>query len=275
MKYPIYPCLWFDGKAAEAAAFYCSVFSNSRIISNSPMVTQFELTGKKFMGLNGGPQFKFTQSVSMFVFCETPKELDTLWAKLAPGGTVMMPLDKYPFAEKFGWTTDRFGLSWQLFLSGAKQEIKPCLLFVGDQFGRAEEAITFYTSVFKDSQITDLNRYEKGQPAEGSISHARFTLGGTGFVATESNLSHDFNFNESISFVVECETQDEIDYYWNKLTEGGQESMCGWLKDKFGVSWQIVPAVLGKLMSDPQKSQRVMQAFLKMKKFEIEKLLQA
>lgn len=275
MKNPIYPCLWFDGRAAEAATFYTSVFANSRITSNMPVVVLFELAGKKFMGLNGGPQFKFTQSVSMFVFCETEQEMDTLWNKLKEQGTVMMPLEKYPFAEKFGWTTDRFGLSWQLFFSGTKQEIKPCLLFVGDQFGRAEEAMNFYTSVFKGSQITDINRYEKGQPAEGKVSHARFNLGETGFVTTESDYAHNFSFNESISFVVDCETQDEIDYYWNKLSEGGSESMCGWLKDKFGISWQVVPTVLGKLMSDPQRSQRVVQAFLKMKKFDIEKLLQA
>ena len=136
----IYPCLWFDGNAKAAAEFYCSVFKNSKIISENPMVVIFELNEKKFMGLNGGPTFKF---------------------------------------------------------------------------------------------------------------------------------------NEAVSFVVDCETQEEIDYYWNKLTEDGNESQCGWLKDKFGVSWQIVPTILGKLMSDPTRSQRVIQAFMKMKKFDIETLKQA
>ncbi|HYK75985.1 MAG TPA: VOC family protein [Daejeonella sp.] len=138
MANPIYPCLWFDGKAQEAAKFYCSVFQNSKIITDNPMVVIFELNGKKFMGLNGGPEFKF---------------------------------------------------------------------------------------------------------------------------------------NESVSFVIECENQEEIDYYWNKFTsDGGQESMCGWCKDKFGVSWQVVPVILGKLMSDPEKGQRVIQAFMKMKKFDIKAL---
>lgn len=140
MSNSIYPCLWFDGQAKAAAEFYCSVFKNSKILVDTPMVVNFELNGKKFMGLNGGPQFKFT---------------------------------------------------------------------------------------------------------------------------------------ESVSFVVDCETQEEIDYYWSKLTEGGQESMCGWLKDKFGLSWQIVPTILGKLMSDPERAPRVMQAFMQMKKFDIEKLKQA
>ena len=140
MSNSIYPCLWFDGQAKEAAEFYCSVFKNAKILSDTPMVVTFELNGKKFMGLNGGPKFKFT---------------------------------------------------------------------------------------------------------------------------------------EAVSFVVECETQEEIDNYWSRLTEGGQESMCGWLKDKFGLSWQIVPSILSKLMSDPERAPRVMQAFMQMKKFDIEKLEKA
>jgi predicted 3-demethylubiquinone-9 3-methyltransferase (glyoxalase superfamily) len=137
MKKEIYPCLWFEDQAEEAAKYYCGIFENSRIISTSPIVTMFELNGKKFMGLNGGPHFKF---------------------------------------------------------------------------------------------------------------------------------------NEAVSFVIECEDQKEIDHYWDKLTSGGQESQCGWLKDKYGVSWQVVPSMLGKLMNDPERGQRVVQAFMKMKKFNIAEL---
>lgn len=140
MENPIFPCLWFNGQAKEAAIFYCSVFKNARIISDTPMVVTFELNGRKFMGLNGGPQF---------------------------------------------------------------------------------------------------------------------------------------TFNEAVSFVVECSTQIEIDHYWSKLTEGGSESMCGWCRDKFGVWWQIVPTVLGELMTDPARAPRVVEAFMKMKKFDIEKLKNA
>jgi predicted 3-demethylubiquinone-9 3-methyltransferase (glyoxalase superfamily) len=140
MKNSIHPCLWFNNNAFEAAEFYCSVFTNSKITSNTPMVVSFELNGQQFMGLNGGPHF---------------------------------------------------------------------------------------------------------------------------------------TFNEAVSFVVECDTQEEIDYFWNKLTVGGSESMCGWLKDKYGVSWQIVPRILGQLMADANRSQRVVQAFMKMKKFDIDTLLKA
>jgi predicted 3-demethylubiquinone-9 3-methyltransferase (glyoxalase superfamily) len=137
MTNPIYPCLWFDNQAQEAAKYYCSIFKDSKIISENPMVVIFELNGKKFMGLNGGPMFKF---------------------------------------------------------------------------------------------------------------------------------------NESVSFVLECETQKEIDYYWDAFTKEGAESQCGWCKDKYGVSWQVIPTILKELMSDPEKSGRVVQAFMKMKKFDIEKL---
>jgi len=140
MTNQIFPCLWFDGQAKAAAEFYCSVFKNSKILADSPMVVTFELNGSKFMGLNGGPQFKF---------------------------------------------------------------------------------------------------------------------------------------DEAVSFVVNCDTQDEIDYYWNKLTEGGQESMCGWLKDKFGLSWQIVPTIIAELMSEPARAERVMKAVMKMKKLDLETLKNA
>ncbi|HLP13897.1 MAG TPA: VOC family protein [Flavobacteriales bacterium] len=141
MKEPIYPCLWFDGQAKAAADFYCSVFKDAKILSENPMVVQWEIGGRKFMGLNGGPQFKM---------------------------------------------------------------------------------------------------------------------------------------NEAVSFVLECENQGEIDYYWEKFTtEGGKESMCGWCQDKYGVWWQVIPAVLGKLMSDPARSQRVVAAFMQMKKFDIETLMNA
>ncbi|MBN8702885.1 MAG: VOC family protein [Bacteroidetes bacterium] len=138
MTESIYPCLWFDNNAKEAATYYCSIFKNSQIINETPFVVIFEINGSKFMGLNGGNEFKF---------------------------------------------------------------------------------------------------------------------------------------NEAVSFVVNCENQQEIDYYWGKLTIDGQEGKCGWLKDKYGVSWQIVPSILGKLMSDAEKAPKVMYAFMQMKKFDIEKLL--
>lgn len=279
MIHPIYPCLWFDSQAAEAANFYASVFKNSRVVASNPMVATFESAGQKFMCLNGGPMFKPNPSISFYGIFETQDEIEQAWMNLCTGGSVLMPLDQYPWSERYGWVQDRFGISWQLSVTkipGVDQKFSPALMFTNAHANKAEQAIKHYTSIFDNSSIISISRYKAGEPGpEGTVQHAQFTLGDNAFMAMDSPIQHAFTFNEGISFVVECDTQQEIDYCWNKLTEGGSESMCGWLKDKFGVSWQIVPTVLGKLMSDPQRSGRVVQAFLKMKKFDIEALLKA
>ena len=156
------------------------------------------------------------------------------------------------------------------------QKITPFLWFDDN----AEEAVKFYSSIFKNSKIGKIARYDKagekaaGRPA-GSVMTVEFQLEGQEFVAL--NGGPHFKFTEAISFVVNCETQEEVDYYWEKLSAGGKEVQCGWLKDKYGVSWQIVPTVLGELLSDKDaaKSQRVMEAMLKMVKLDIQKLKQA
>lgn len=215
--------------------------------------------------------------------CETEQEVNTLWEQLSPGGHVHMPLDAYDWSKRYGWVQDRFGISWQVYL-GKMDEVgqmfTPSLLFVGPQHGRAGEAINFYTSVFNDAAIAGIMRYEaRGPDPEGTIAHAQFTLEGQTFMAMDSALDHDFIFNEAISFVVNCESQSEVDAFWDKLSEGGDEKaqQCGWLKDKFGVSWQVVPKALGELLSDPDpaKAQRVTKAMLQMKKIDIAGLQQA
>lgn len=279
MIHPIFPCLWFDGKAKEAADFYVSVFPNSKITSENPMVTTFESVGQKFMCLNGGPDFQFNPSISFYTIMDSTEEIELVWEKLSEGGTALMPLDQYPWSARYGWIQDRFGVSWQLTVDkpeGVSQKFIPALMFTGSNFGKAEKAIEQYTSIFENSALRFASRYgaDQGDQA-GKINHAQFTLNGQVFAIMESNMPHAFTFNEAISLVVECENQDEIDHFWSELSEGGSEGQCGWLKDKFGVSWQIVPAILSRLMSDPQRSQRVVEAFMKMKKFDIETLVKA
>ena len=279
MKNSIYPCLWFNGNAKEAARFYSSVFDNAVIKSENQFVSLLEISGQKFMCLNGGPEFSFNPSISFYVVCETEEELDKSWNKLLHNGYVLMALDKYDWSPKYGWLSDQYGVNWQLSLGKFEQvgqKFTPTLMFTGSQSGKAEEAIRFYTSLFENSAIGGILRYSKGEDeVEGNIKHAQFKLNNQVFMAMDSSLDHRFAFNEAVSFVVECDNQQEIDYFWNKFTLEGEESQCGWLKDKFGVSWQIVPSVLDSLMSDPARSQRVVDAFMKMKKFEIEKLLTA
>ncbi|HEY6907104.1 MAG TPA: VOC family protein [Ignavibacteriaceae bacterium] len=295
----ISPFLWFDDNAEEAVNFYASVFKNfkpgkpvryteagaaaSGRPKDSVMTIPFALEGIEFTALNGGPIFKFTPAVSFFVNCEDKAEVEQLWSKLSPGGKSLMALDKYPFSEKYGWIEDKYGLSWQLFYSATPvdKKIVPSLLFVGDVAGRAEEAIDFYTSIFENSKRLGTFRYEANQlpDKEGTIVYADFLLQGQKFAAMDSAQTHNFSFNESISFVINCEDQKEIDHFWNKLSEGADEraQQCGWLKDKYGVSWQIVPTELGRLLSDkdPMRSQKVMQAVLGMKKLKIKDLQKA
>ena len=190
-----------------------------------------------------------------------------------------MELSRYPFSEKYGWVKDKYGVSWQLILPGRKQKIAPCLMFTGEQHKKAEEAVRFYTSVFNNSDIIQLERYKAGEGPEGAVVHSKFTLLGQEFVAMDSHIPLPYNFDPAISLVVNCETQDELDYYWDKLADGGYEGaqQCGWLQDRYGLSWQVVPATLGEMLSDPDpsKSGRVMQAMLQMKKIDIKSLLQA
>jgi len=279
MQNEIFPCLWFDGKTKEAAEFYCSIFENTKITSENSLVITFESVGQKFMLLNGGPYFTINPSVSFFVVCETEEEIDKTWKKLLEGGSVLMPLDKYDWSAKYGWVQDKFGVNWQLSfgkLQDVGQKFSPVLMFAGEQNGKAEQAVMFYTSVFHDSSIVGIMKYTQDEDdKEGNVKHAQFKLGENVFMAMDSSMPHSFSFNEAISFVVNCDTQEEIDYYWEKLSAVPEAEQCGWLKDKFGVSWQIVPTILEKLMSDPSRSERVTAAFMQMKKFDIEKLINA
>ena len=286
----ITPFLWFNDNAEAAARFYSSLFKNSQIGTirrygdagpgpkGSVMTLTFRLEGQEFMALNGGPVYTFSPATSFFVNCATRQETDELWKGLSKGGKVLMELDKYPFSERYGWVQDAFGLSWQLNLGPRPQKITPFLLFVGKEFGKVEEAITFYTSLFKNSRIEKIARAGSGDPdPAGSVKHAVFTLQGQEFMAMESNANHAFTFTPAISHFVNCDTQEEVNFLWEKFTESGRSEQCGWVTDKYGVSWQIIPTALGRLLGDkdPVKAQRVMKAMLKMIKIDITALQKA
>ena len=296
MQQKITPHLWFDKEAKEAAEFYCSVFPNSKIrntttLHNTPSgdaeIVSFELSGHAFQAISAGPLFKFNPSVSFILNFDPSKDnrarenLDELWGKLSQGGTVIIELGKYPFSERYGWVQDRYGLSWQLILTNPEGEerpfITPSLLFVGAVSGKAEEASNFYLSVFKNSKQGNIARYPKGMEPdkEGTIMFTDFMLENQWLAAMDSAREHKFSFNEAISFIVNCHTQEEVDYYWERLSAVPESEACGWLKDEYGVSWQIVPTILGELLTDPAKEQRVTEAMLQMKKIDIAGLQKA
>lgn len=293
----IIPHLWLNDQAEEMARFYTSLFDDSSIgriaryseegqeihgqPAGSVLTVEFEIAGFSMIALNGGPHFKLNPSISLFVVCESESEIDALWTAFSDGGEVAMPLDKYHWSEKYGWVQDRFGLSWQLSLgdiSDVGQKITPSLLFVKEQHGTAEEALQFYTSVFDDSEIDGILHYGPGDEImEGTVQHAQFKLNGEVFMAMDGGLDHEFMFNEAFSLLIRCEDQQEIDYFWEKLTAGGEIQQCGWLKDRFGVAWQVAPDELGDMIHDPDadKVARVTNAFLQMKKFDLAELRRA
>jgi predicted 3-demethylubiquinone-9 3-methyltransferase (glyoxalase superfamily) len=278
MENTLYPCLWFDGNAKQAAEFYCSVFEQAKILQETPMVTTFEIRGTKFMGLNGGPMYKINSSISFFVYCGSEQEIDRLYKIFTEGGSVLMPLGAYNWSKKYAWVIDKFGVNWQLDIDDirSEQKIVPTLLFANQKNESVKSAVTHYQSVFSNSKILLEAPYgADSQLPAGTLLFAQMKLSDFILNAMSSTLPHDFDFTPGVSFVIECEDQQQIDYYWEKLGKDGRYSMCGWLEDKFGVSWQVVPTILSKLMADPERSPRVIQAFLKMQKFEIDKLMHA
>jgi predicted 3-demethylubiquinone-9 3-methyltransferase (glyoxalase superfamily) len=243
-------------------------------------IVTFELSGNSFMAINAGPMVKINPSISFYVYCGSDQEVGRLYNELSNGGMVLMPLDKYPWSGKYAWVQDKYGMNWQLDVDdiNSQQKILPSQLFANEKFDKVREAIGFYTSVFPGSKIIMEAPYDKSANLpEGTLLFAQYKLGGYLLNTMSSTLSHDFDFNEAVSLMVYCETQDEIDYYWTMLSDEGEEQQCGWVKDKFGVSWQIVPTEMDKMMLTTDKVQlaRVTEAMLKMIKFDLSELRKA
>ena len=281
----IVPHLWFNDNAKEAVNFYRTLFDDSKMMLEQKLdgtpsgenaaYYEFTLAGQLFGALNGGPHFTFNPAISISVNCETIEETEVLWQKLIEGGRALMPLQEYTFSKLYGWVEDKYGLSWQVIYTEGfeyEQKITMQLMFSGHMTGKANEAIKYYTDLFKDGVIGDFHEYEEGQAVQedAKISHANFSILDTEILASDNGTQTDYTFNEAISLMVLCVTQAEIDYYWEKLSADPEAEQCGWLKDKFGVSWQIVPANMNELMSRGTQAQidAVTQEFLKMKKLD-------
>lgn len=290
----ITPHLWFNAQAREAVAFYVSVFDGARVNQHSVLhgvptptgdcdVLWFELSGQPFIAIDGGPQFTINPSVSFILNFDPSQDtrarqrLDAMWDNIAEGGQPLMPLDRYPFNDRYGWVQDRYGVSWQFILSNPTGDprpfITPSLLFTGDVCGKAEEATDFYMSLFGDARRGLMARYPAGMAPEqeGTVMFTDFMINGQWFAAMDSARAHDFGFNEAVSLVVPCDSQKEIDYYWDSLSTDPTAEQCGWLKDRHGLSWQISPARMEEMMrtGTPAQTERLTKAFLPMKKIDL------
>lgn len=280
--------LWYDKEAEEAALFYISIFDNSKIIDktllhNTPSgdcdIISFKLSGESFIAISAGPLFKFNPSISFHVKCKTKEEVDRVWNRLSAQGKILMELGEYPWSERYGWCNDKYGLSWQIMYVGEKeftQRITPVLMFAGNVYGKAIEAVNFYTEIFPNGKINTITYYDKDEEKnkKGTVKYADFTLLEKEFGIMDSAGEHKFTFNEAISFIINCKDQKEIDYYWEKLSAVPESEQCGWIKDKYGLSWQIVPQGMDKVFkgNDEKKIARITEAFLNMKKIDIAEL---
>lgn len=287
----IIPHLWYDKEALEAANLYVSLFENSKIVhvstindtpSGDAQMVTFELAGFPFAAISAGPFFTLNPAISLMVACETREEVERLYQQLKEGAILLMPLDEYPFSKYYVWLQDKYGLNWQLMLAENALEvpkIRPTLLFAGDSCGKAQEAMDYYASVFPETKINFVSHYSEGEAEDyrAKVNYAEIKIYGTSFIVMDHRAGGEFSFNEAFSLMVPCENQKEIDYFWDKLSFVPEAEQCGWLKDRFGVSWQITPVHIDDIFANgtPEEAKRVTEAFLKMKKFDLAALERA
>jgi predicted 3-demethylubiquinone-9 3-methyltransferase (glyoxalase superfamily) len=295
---PIKPHLWFDQDAKQAAEFYASFMPDAAVnyANHFPMpgggeckVVEFTIAGQSFFGISSDHKLGINPSISFMINFDPSRDpdaaqhIDEIWNKLIEKGKVMMPLDSYPFSKRYGWVEDKNGVSWQLMLTNPEGEerpvIVPSLMFIEPMAGKADEAIDFYCSVFKDSRrgITAPRPEDMGPDKAGTLMFADYYLDQTWLAAMDSAHQHGFNFNDALSLLIPCETQEEIDYYWSALPAGGEAGQCGWLKDKYGVSWQVASTVMFDALKNgtPEEIKRVTETFMTMKKVDIATLQRA
>jgi len=271
MNTNIFPCYWFNQNGAEAARFYASIFRNSKVSCETPMVNNIEIEGQTLMFLNGGPMFQPNLTLSLMMMCASKDEAESYYQKLSENGKIMMPLDSYPWSDCYAWVEDQYGISWQIYYSSEayQQKFSPVMMFTGENNGKCKEALAYYTSIFPNSKIEGIMEYEQGQgDTAGNVAHAQFIINDYVMMAMDSSHDHKVNFTEGTSMTVMTRDQEETDYYWNHLSKDGQESRCGWLKDKYGFSWQIVPHRLIELTNthEVEKAQKAFGAMMSMNK---------
>ena len=286
------PCLWMDDQAQAAAGAYAKIFPGGKVLleshypesfdnpggkpRGSVLTVDFEIAGQRFTALNGGPMFQINQTISFLVQVATAAEVDALHEQLVDGGQELMPIDKYPWSDRYAWVKDRFGVTWQLMtraMPKAEPMIVPVFMFAGKVHGRAEEALRTWAKVL-GGKVGDLAYYGPGEGKEGTIKHGRVVIGDHQLAAMDSHIDHNVVFDEGVSLQIMCDDQAELDRLWSALSDGGEQSQCGWLKDKFGVSWQVVPRQIVKWMAskDQAANDRAFKAMLEMGKLDIAKL---
>jgi len=282
---PIVPHLWYDTEARQAAEFYASVFPDSAVGSVVPLpgtpsgdaeLVEARILGQRFLMISAGPLFRFTPAISFQAALSSVDEVNRVTAALAEGGRFLMELGTYPFARRYAWVQDRWGLSWQILVrDDVPQGITPVLMFSGDQTGRCEEACRFYVDQFGGS-LGGILRYPEGPGPDrpGTVQRLEFTLGGQKFAAMDSGHRYEAGFNQAVSLLVEVTHQKDVDRLWAALSAAPEAEACGWCQDPFGVSWQISPAATHRYLTQGTEAQKAsfLKVMLTQKKFDLEAL---
>lgn len=285
------PNLWFNRNAAEATAFYTGVLPDTRVtetvrypheglldfqqeFAGQELTVEFEVAGYRFLAINAGPEFRPNPALSFILnFAPGPEtdareRLDATYAALAADGRELLPLGTYDFAGRYGWVEDRYGVSWQLMLADVDAPpVIPSLLFGGPVQNQAAAAIEHYTAVFPGARLGNLARYPEptGSAAAGGVMFAELELFGQRLALMDAGAPQEGTFTPGVSLMVIAEDQAELDHYWEALSAVPEAEQCGWLVDRFGVSWQVVPRNLPELMQRPGAYPKLMA----MKKIEI------
>lgn len=277
----IIPNIWFDHAAREAVDFYLDAFGDhareiettryptenlpefQREFAGEILTIEFELYECRFVAINAGSEFRPGPALSFMVNFDPSIDADAehhlrhLWQKLTRDGTVRMELSNYDFSTLYGWVEDKYGVNWQLILTNPAGEprptIIPSLLFTGSAMHQANAARQYYVDTFSESHSGRVAPYPvaMGDMAPNDIMFSDFVLADQWFTAMDGGSEHEFSFTEGVSLQVNCKDQEEIDYLWNRLSAYPENEQCGWCKDRFGVSWQIVPQEMGDLMKRP------------------------
>lgn len=279
--------LCFNDQAEEAVKFYTSVFDQSEITreirypmpNGESVAYDFTIENQTFSAFNGGTDFKMNPSFSLMISLDTAEEVDALYTELAKGGKDLMPLDSYPFSDRYAWVEDQFGLSWQIMLAPdvpANHKVRVSLLFAGQYCGQAEQALKDYATIFQKGEPGQINYYQEGEARDdrARVNYAELNIGDQQLVFMDHGFGSDEEFSEAISFLIVAGAQSEVDYYWEKLSADEKAESMGWLKDSHGISWQVVPQAYLQIMETATEEQkkRVLDVLFKMKKMDVARL---
>lgn len=275
----ITPFIRCESNAAELAEYYLSIFTESKLCDQNPIVTTIEIYGQTMGFINGGPHTKPNPSISFSLWIKDKALCDTLRSKLSDGGMALMPYDTYERSPAYGRCNDKYGVSRQVMLDDRAETTTnamiPSMMFIGANNGKTKEAMDYYCSIFPNSAVDFTRPYGENAMGENpeNLNHAEFKLSGQQFIAMDSGMEHKFQFDDGVSLSISCDGQEEVDHFWNHfVNDGWSESQCGRCKDKYGVSRQVVPKQVLEAMfhnPDQQKADYAMQQMMKMKKIVI------